>query len=101
MNYVKRQIPFQIWGEISGTNVTLLDNYIIATSYNINSGCVEISADPSEIVIGRSYDGDLFVTNISASIATMNNMFSDRVFNENVWSIYGRYLYSIPCLDQL
>lgn len=40
LNHVKRQIPFQIWGEISGTNVTLLDNYIIATSYNINSNCV-------------------------------------------------------------
>lgn len=84
LNHVKRQIPFQIWGEISGTNVTLLDNYIIATSYNINSNCVEISAEPSEIVIGRSYVSDIFVTNISASIEAMSHMFSDRVFNENV-----------------
>ena len=84
LNYAKRQIPFQIWGKISGTNVTLLDNYIIATSYHINSGCVEISLDPSEIVIGRGYVSDIFVTNISASIRAMNHMFSDRVFNENV-----------------
>lgn len=62
----------------------LLDNYIIATSYNINSNCVEISAEPSEIVIGRSYVSDIFVTNISASIEAMSHMFSDRVFNENV-----------------
>ena len=84
LDCMEQKTPFQIWGEISGTNVTLLDNYIIITSYYAHSDYIEIAADPSEIVIGRSYDGNLFVTNISASIATMNNMFSDRVFNENV-----------------
>ena len=38
LNYAKRQIPFQIWGKISGTNVTLLDNYIICLLYT--SRCV-------------------------------------------------------------
>ena len=84
LDFMKQKTPFQIWGEISGTNVTLLDNYIITSFYHINSGCVEISIDPSEIVIGRGYVSDIFVTNISASIGAMNHMFSDRVFNENV-----------------
>ena len=84
LDFMKQKTPFQIWGEISGTNVTLLDNYIITSFYHINSWCVEISIDPSEIVIGRGYVSDIFVTNISASIGAMNHMFSDRVFNENV-----------------
>ena len=84
LDYMEQKTLFQIWGEISGINVTLLDNYIISTSYHINSDYVEISADPSEIVIGRGYVSDIFVTNISASIGEMNHMFSDRVFNENV-----------------
>lgn len=84
LDYMEQKTLFQIWGEIRGINVTLLDNYIISTSYHINSDYVEISADPSEIVIGRGYVSDIFVTNISASIGEMNHMFSDRVFNENV-----------------
>lgn len=83
LDCMEQKIPFQIWGEISETNVTLLDNDIITTSHYNHSDYIEIASDPSEIVIGRSYNGDLFVTNISASIAA-NNMFSDRVFNENV-----------------
>lgn len=84
LDCIKQKTPFQIWGEISGINVTFLNNYIIITSYYTHSDYVEISVEPSEIVIGRSYDSDIFVTNISASIVALNNMFSDRVFHENV-----------------
>lgn len=76
---------FQIWGVIGGVDVTLLDS-VISVQY-IFDDTVEygnITANPTEIIIGRSYSGDINIIKISASIEALNYMFSERLFNENI-----------------
>lgn len=76
---------FQIWGTIDGIEVTLLDSLVVERDIfgnTVNYG--NISVEPAEIVIGRSYSGEIYIKKISASIEAMNYMFSERLFNENI-----------------
>ena len=76
---------FQIYGTVSGIEVTLLD-CVASVQYIFDDSVAygNISADPTEIIIGRSSLEDIEVKKISVSIETLNYMFSERLFNENV-----------------
>lgn len=76
---------FQICGIVSGIEVTLL-NCVASVQYIFDDSVAygNISADPTEIIIGRSSLEDIEVKKISASIEALNYMFSERLFNENV-----------------
>ena len=75
---------FQIYGTVSGIEVTLLD-CVASVQYIFDDSVAygNISADPTEIIIGRSSLEDIEVKKISVSIETLNYMFSERLFNEN------------------
>lgn len=76
---------FQICGTVSGIEVTLL-NCVALVQYVFDDSIAygNISADPTEIILGRSSLEDIEVKKISASIEALNYMFSERLFNENV-----------------
>lgn len=76
---------FQICGTVSGIEVTLL-NCVALVQYVFDDSIAygSISADPTEIILGRSSLEDIEVKKISASIEALNYMFSERLFNENV-----------------
>lgn len=80
---INQNDTFQIWGTVDGTQVTLLESLI--TRYFVSGsslGYGNISAEPTEIIIGRCYIGNINVTGISASIDALNYMFSEKLFKE-------------------
>lgn len=84
LEYINQNDTFQIWGAVDGTPVTLLESLItryFASGSSLDYG--NISAEPTEIIIGRCYAGDINVTGISSSIEALNYMFSERLFKEN------------------
>ena len=75
---------FQIWGTVGGTKITLLESHIsVHFAFDSSLGYGNISAEPTEVIIGRCYIGDITVTGISVSIKTLNYMFSESLFKEN------------------
>lgn len=85
LNCISQHDIFQIWGVVCGTKVTLLDCLItLYFPFDSSSNYENISAEPTEIIIGRSYAGDINITKISASVEALNYMFSERLFEENI-----------------
>lgn len=75
----------QIWGDIGSVKVTLLNSLIhIHFLFGSGDGFDTLIAEPTEIIIGRGYKGEVRITRISASINTLNYMFSERLFEENI-----------------
>lgn len=85
LKHINQCGTFQIWGTIGGTKVTLLDSLVtVHLSFDSSTDYENVSAEPTEIIIGRCYVGDINVTEISATISAMNYMFSEELFEENI-----------------
>ena len=73
MKCINQNDTFQIWGTIDGTQITLLESIItVHFAFDSSLDYGNISAEPTEIIIGRCYIGDINVTGISVSIDALN-----------------------------
>lgn len=85
LKYIKQLDTYQIWGVIGGTNITLLDSLVtLHFLFDSSLDYGTISAEPTEIIIGRCYSSDIEVTRISASIEALNYMFTEKLLEENI-----------------
>lgn len=75
----------QIWGTIGSIKVTLLNCFIhIHFLFGHGEDFNTLSAEPTEIVVGRCYKSEAKIVRISASINALNHMFSEKLFEEIV-----------------
>lgn len=82
---LKKNHICQLYGAIEGIKVTLINAFLnFHYTYSHGDTDVSISAEPSEIVLGRSYSSSPEITQISASINALNNMFSIPPLQERV-----------------
>lgn len=73
----------QIWGVVSSIKVTLLNCLIhLHFLFGSGDGFNTLMAEPTEIIVGRSYTGKVRITRVSASINALNYMFSEELLEE-------------------
>lgn len=68
----------QFWGNINGTEVTLMNVHFRNASSKYGNSTVSVAFDPYEIIIGRCYKDEPVAGKITASITALNGMFSCR-----------------------
>ena len=68
--------PLNMWGNVNGIPVSLLNVYLYSGTHRHEGTCIALTFDPSEIVIGRSYSTEIQVSQMSVSISALNYMFS-------------------------
>jgi len=66
-NEINRYGTFQIYGDVNGIEVTLLNVYFKSASWRFENQDVAIVFDPSEIVIGKCCANELQVVQITIS----------------------------------
>ena len=68
--------PLNMWGNVNGIPVSLLNVYLYSGTHRHEGTCIALTFEPSEIVIGRSYSTEIQVSQMSVSISALNYMFS-------------------------
>ena len=80
-NKINHYKPFQVWGNVQGTPITLLNCYFESGDYVWKEECESVDFSPSEIVIGRAVSDKLNIKHISTTIPALNYMFSSFPFD--------------------
>lgn len=78
--------PLNMWGNVNGIPVSLLNVYLNSGTHRGKGTCISLTFDPSEIVIGQSYSTEIQVTQMSISISALNYMFSSSPL-QSVYSV--------------
>lgn len=82
---VKYDNEYQIWGNVSGKDITLFGCYFAYECRHVKDTVYgTLLTVPNEIVIGRSCSGDINVVKISAAISALNYMLPRMPFKQTV-----------------
>ena len=75
---------YQIYGDVAGTYVTLLDSRVTSARYiGMDDDCGMFTITPSEIIMGRSTKEEVKASTISANIKDLNKMLMSECFKTN------------------
>lgn len=82
---VKYDNEYQIWGNVSGIDITLFGCYFAYECRHVKDTVYgTLLTVPNEIVIGRSCSGDINVVKISAAISALNYMLPRMPFKQTI-----------------
>ena len=75
---IKKTTDIDVFGEVSGTNVTLMRCHISFSSWNCRDNYFSTCAVPSEIIVGGHFPLTPMIKRIIVSTSALNNMFGEK-----------------------